>query len=128
MISNLFEWHARGDISLKEAARRAHGAGSVSAQRREGAGSTIHTILRNRLYTGWLEWNGKLIQGKHEALVPVELWEWVQGVLDGRFARKARRGRHDFAFSGLVACAQCGCAVVGEIKKGAVHLLSLHRP
>jgi site-specific DNA recombinase len=35
--------------------------------------STIHTILRNRLYTGWFEWNGKLIQGRHEALIPVEL-------------------------------------------------------
>ena len=79
--------------------------------------STVHTILRNRLYTGWFEWNGKLIQGKHEALVPVELWERVQGVLDGRFAKKAKRGRHDFAFSGLIACHACGCAVVGEIKK-----------
>jgi len=46
--------------------------------------STIHTILRNRLYTGWFEWNAKLIQGRHEALIPVELWERVQGVLDGR--------------------------------------------
>jgi hypothetical protein len=38
-------------------------------------------------------------------------------VLDGRFAKKAKRGRHDFAFSGLITCVQCGCAVVGEIKK-----------
>lgn len=51
--------------------------------------STVHTFLRNRLYTGWFELNGKLIQGKHEALVPVELWERVQGVLDGRFSKKA---------------------------------------
>lgn len=49
--------------------------------------------------------------------MPVELWERVQGVLDGRFANKAKRGRHDFAFSGLIACHACGCAVVGEIKK-----------
>ena len=38
-------------------------------------------------------------------------------MLDGRFAKKAKRGRHDFAFSGLIACHACGCAVVGEIKK-----------
>ena len=57
------------------------------------------------------------IQGTHEPLVPIELWERVQGVLDGRFAKKAKRGRHDFAFSGLIACHACGCAVVGEIKK-----------
>ncbi len=118
LIVKLFEWYARGDISLKEAARKAHAAGL--AYPRSGAkvpASTVHTILRNRLYTGWFEWNGKLIQGRHEALIPAELWERVQGVLDGRFAKKAKRGRHDFAFSGLIACAQCGCAVVGEIKK-----------
>ncbi|HWL06502.1 MAG TPA: recombinase family protein, partial [Xanthobacteraceae bacterium] len=118
LIGKLFEWYARGDISLKEAARKAHTAGLTYPK--SGAKvpvSTVHTILRNRLYTGWFEWNGKLIEGKHEALVPVELWERVQGVLDGRFASKAKRGRHDFAFSGLIACHACGCAVVGEIKK-----------
>jgi site-specific DNA recombinase len=118
LIAKLFDWYASGDISLKEAARKAHAAGLLYP--RSGAKvpvSTVHTILRNRLYTGWFEWNGKLIQGKHEALVPVELWERVQGVLDGRFAKKAKRGRHDFAFSGLIACHACGCAVVGEIKK-----------
>ena len=118
LIAKLFEWYARGNISLKEAAREAHVAGL--AYPRSGAKvpvSTIHTILRNRLYTGWFEWKGKLIQGKHEALVPVELWERVQEVLDGRFSKKAKRGRHDFAFSGLIACHACGCAVVGEIKK-----------
>jgi hypothetical protein len=42
---------------LKEAARKAHSAGLVYP--RSGAKvpvSTIHTILRNRLYTGWFEW------------------------------------------------------------------------
>ena len=66
--------------------------------------STVHTILRNRLYTGWFEWNGKLIQGRHEALVPVALWDVFQAVIDGRFSNNTRRGRRDFAFSGLMSC------------------------
>jgi hypothetical protein len=37
--------------------------------------------------------------------------------MDGRFTKKHRRMTHDFAFSGLIACGQCGCSVVGEIKK-----------
>jgi site-specific DNA recombinase len=49
--------------------------------------------------------------------VPAELWERVQAVMDGRYARGAKKGRRDFAFSGLIACHACGCAVVGEIKK-----------
>ena len=79
--------------------------------------STVHTILRNRLYTGEFEWNGRLYQGKHQPLVSRELWERVQGALDGRNAKRHRRVKHDFAFSGLIACARCGCSVVGEIKK-----------
>jgi DNA invertase Pin-like site-specific DNA recombinase len=118
IVTKLFEWYATGQHSLKEAARRARGAGLV--YRKSGAKvpvSTVHSILRNRLYTGWFQWNGKLYQGKHEPLVPVGLWERVQEVLDCRSAKKHRRMRHDFAFSGLIACGKCGCSVVGEIKK-----------
>jgi site-specific DNA recombinase len=118
IISKLFEWYARGNISLKEVAKKAQADGLVF--RKSGAKvpvSTVHTILRNRLYTGQFEWNGKVYQGKHEPLVSIELWERVQNVLDRRFAKKANRGKHDFAFSALIACHACGCAVVGEIKK-----------
>ncbi len=30
---------------------------------------------------------------------------------------KHRRAKHNFAFSGLIACGHCGCSIVGEIKK-----------
>jgi site-specific DNA recombinase len=119
IIAKLFEWYATGQISLKEAAKQAQAEGLVYS--RSGAKvpvSTIHTILRNRLYTGQFDWKGKVIQGRHEPLTSVDLWERVQDVMDGRFARKAKRGgKRDFAFSGLMTCAACGCAVVGEIKK-----------
>ena len=62
--------------------------------------STVHTILRNRLYTGQFEWNGKLIQGTHEPLVSIELWERVQGVLGGRFAKKASAASTTSLFPG----------------------------
>jgi site-specific DNA recombinase len=61
--------------------------------------------------------NGKMIQGRHEPLVSVELWERVQAIIDRRFAKKHRRMTHDFAFSGLIAYSKCGCSVIGEIKK-----------
>ena len=118
LIAKLFEWYATGMLSLKELAREARAAGLV--HRKSGARvpvSTVHTILRNRLYTGEFEWNGRLYEGRHEPLVARELWERVQGVLDGRHAKKHRRMKHDFAFSGLIACARCGCSVTGEIKK-----------
>jgi site-specific DNA recombinase len=118
IVAKLFDWYASGGISLKEVAKKAQAAGLVFGK--SGAKvpvSTVHTILRNRLYTGQFEWNGKLIKGKHEPLVSIDLWERVQGMMDGRHAMKSKRGKHDFAFSGLIGCHACGCAVVGEIKK-----------
>ncbi|MCW5737878.1 MAG: recombinase family protein, partial [Enhydrobacter sp.] len=118
LVAGLFEWYATGQHSLHDVARMARAAGL--AYPRSGGSvptSTIHTILRNRLYTGWFDWKGQVYQGRHEPLVSVELWERVQGVLDGRFAKKHRRMTHDFAFSGLITCSKCGCSIVGEIKK-----------
>ena len=118
LIGRLFEWYAAGALSLREAARKVRAAGLV--HRKSGAPvpvSTVHAILRNRLYAGAFEWNGRPYRGTHQPLVSPELWERVQDVLDGRSAKKAKRGRHDFAFSGLIAGGKCGCAVVGEIKK-----------
>ena len=62
--------YATGTLSLKEVARKAQAAGLV--YRKSGTKlpvSTVHTILRNRLYTGWFEWNGKIYEGRHEPLV-----------------------------------------------------------
>ena len=118
IVAKLFEWYATGQYALKEVAQKARDAGFI--YRRTGTRvpiSAVHSILRNRLYTGQFEWNGKLIQGRHQPLVSIELWERVQGVLDGRNASKAKRGKRNFAFAGLIACAKCGCSVVGEMKK-----------
>ncbi|MDE1987427.1 MAG: zinc ribbon domain-containing protein, partial [Alphaproteobacteria bacterium] len=51
-------------------------------------------------------------------LVTRQLWERVQAVLESRHTKKTRRAKREFAFSGLIICGHCGCALVGEIKKG----------
>jgi hypothetical protein len=80
--------------------------------------STIHKILRNRIYTGDFDFGGVTYNGGYEPIVSRELWEAVQAVLSGRGNKKTRAAKHQFAFSGMVTCAHCGCAVVGELKKG----------
>jgi site-specific DNA recombinase len=118
IIAHLFGWYATGTLSLKEAAEKARSAGLV--YRRTGAAvpvSTIHLILRNRIYTGEFDWKGQLYKGRHQPLITRELWERVQGVLDGRHSKKTRKSKKDFAFARMINCGHCGCAMVGEIKK-----------
>ena len=66
---------------------------------------------------GEFDWNGRAYQGVHEPIVTRELWDRVQEILDGRRAKRRRRARHNFAFSSLISCGHCGCAIVAEIKK-----------
>ena len=118
LVAKLFEWYASGAYSLKELGKKAKTSGFV--YRRSGqpvSNSAIHKVLRNRIYTGIFEWRGKLYQGIYAPLISHELWERVQGVLDGRKASKIRGSSRGFAFSGLITCGHCGCAMVGEIKK-----------
>ncbi len=124
IVARLFEWYARGDISLKEVARKAYAAGLTYPK--SGARvpvSTVHTILRNRIYTGWFEWNGKLIQGKHAALVPLELWELCRAW--SKALRPPGQGGADFAFWSD-RLPRCG-AHRRRDQEAALRLLSLHR-
>ncbi len=119
LIAKLFEWYATGGYSLKEIGKLARQAGLRF--RKSGSPvitATVHKILRNRIYTGEFSWKGRLYRGSYQPLVSRELYEQVQDILSNRGARRPKRRRHRFAFSGLVSCGHCGCAMTAELQKG----------
>ena len=117
-IAKLFQWYAGGDFSLKDVTRMAREAGLRSRRSlRPVPKSTIHKTLRNPIYYGDFRWRGKLLRGVHTPLVSRELWDQVQHALAGRSVTSRHRQKHNFAFSGLVKCGHCGCALVGQIQK-----------
>ena len=90
LIRGLFESYAHGTQSIKEAAQEARSAGLTF--RKSGSRiptSTVHKMLRTRLYMGEFDWNGRIYPGTHAPIVPRDLWDRVQATLDGR---KAKRG------------------------------------
>jgi site-specific DNA recombinase len=109
----------RRACSLKTLAQKAYAEGFRF--RRSGNKipvTTLHKILRNRIYVGDFDYAGKTYQGIHEPLVDRATWQKVQEILDGRQEKKHRKVIHDFTFSGAITCGHCGCSLVGEIKKG----------
>ena len=59
-VTQLFEWFETGRYSIKELTQKARTTGL--RYRKSGkpvGGSTINSILRNRLYTGSFEWLGR---------------------------------------------------------------------
>lgn len=122
IIRRIFEWYATGAYSIREIGLMARNIGLVHPRSQAKVpNSSIHRILRNRVYTGEFEWLGVVYKGRHEALISKDLWLMAQDVMDGRVdARIPRTGgsAYEFAFSGLVSCGHCGCALTAEIKKG----------
>ena len=117
-VTHLFEWYSTGLYSLKEVSKKVRAAGLVYRKSlKPVALTTVNKMLRSRIYTGEFEWLGKRYQGTHEPLISVELWERVQGILDGRHTKRSTGVEKDFLFSGLIHCGHCGCLLVGDIKK-----------
>lgn len=119
LICKLFEWYATGNYSIQQVARMAREAGlTFRGSKARLPVSTIHKILRKRVYCGDFDWKGQTFTGNYSPLISRELWNTVQDVLAGRNRRKTRRASREFAFAGLITCGRCGCAMVGEVKKG----------
>jgi DNA invertase Pin-like site-specific DNA recombinase len=117
VIRHMYELYATGTHSIKEVAKMARESGlAYRKSRNHVPTSTVHKILRNRIYTGDFDFEGVRYHGRYRPIVPLDLWEKVQAILDGRAASKTRK--RTFAFNGLLKCGHCGCAIVGELKKG----------
>ncbi|MBM3267952.1 MAG: recombinase zinc beta ribbon domain-containing protein [Candidatus Sericytochromatia bacterium] len=73
-------------------------------------------MLDNPVYVGRFIWKGVEYEGKHVPLITPELFMKVQAIKHGRKGGEYQ-GR-TFAFTGLLTCGYCGCAITAEIKKG----------
>ncbi|KPV45484.1 recombinase family protein [Alicyclobacillus ferrooxydans] len=75
----------------------------------------IREFLRRPLYMGYMNNAGKLVKGRHEAIVSKEVWEQVQGEMESRRDGKAPAGT--YLLSGLMVCGLCGGSIIHIIRK-----------
>ncbi len=77
----------------------------------------IERILNNPFYVGAFKYRGKLYSdGQHEPLISKEEYFTVQHLLELKYPTKPQK--REFAYNGLIRCQNCGCQLVGELKKG----------
>jgi hypothetical protein len=74
-------------------------------------------MLKNHFYYGVFKFNGEIYQGSHEPIISKKLFDSVQQVMNNR-GKKKRKRKHEFAFSGLIRCGNCGCMITAEKQKG----------
>jgi len=114
LVRRAFELYSTGRYSLKEICDMLYPYGFVNKIGRKIAKSQLHDMLRQPFYKGYVHWRGQLYPGVHEPIVDERLFDKVQEVLKQRRQGIGARRTHRFAYSGLVKCGYCGCAMVGE--------------
>ena len=88
----------------------------------------IKSILTNPVYIGKVrydvrrDWNEKrrnninpnpiVADGKHEAIIPEELWEQVQFMISQKNGKPARIYDGEYPLTGILKCPQCGAGMV----------------
>ncbi len=118
IVARMFERYATGNYSLEEVGEMARDEG-LRFKQSGNLRSVIQYLFKNPFYYGDYVWGGEKISGTHTPMVTRQLWDKVQEQRLTRSNRKTRKPKkRDFAFSRLIRCGQCGCALVGEMKKG----------
>ena len=82
------------------------------------ARSAIYKIFTKPFYYGQFEYpkgSGQWYQGKHEPMITEAEYDRVQTLL-GRDGNPRPQSHHDFAFTGLIRCGDCGLVVTAEEK------------
>jgi site-specific DNA recombinase len=77
--------------------------------------SSLYRMFTNLFYAGIIEYDGKQKQGKHKPMITLEEYDRIQFLL-GRKG-KPRQRKNDFAYTGLIKCANCGCMISADKKR-----------
>ncbi|MCK4372919.1 MAG: recombinase family protein, partial [candidate division Zixibacteria bacterium] len=116
LVKRLFQLYSTGAYSLVSLRDKVYEEGWRTAKGRKIAKSMVDMVLKNRFYLGEFTWKKTKYRGQHVPLISKNLFDSVQAILTSTPRRQS--GRREFLFRGLLKCEHCGCAIVGELKKG----------
>lgn len=125
-VRRLFEEAARGVYSIRRLCEIGARLGICSRRGRKPAKSTIFKTLTNPFYYGVIRLRGKVYSEniQHEPLISRSLFNRVQTMIDRRGTGGQRS--HVFAYTNLIRCGECGCAITAEIQRSHVYYHCTH--
>ncbi|MDP2600092.1 MAG: recombinase family protein, partial [Deltaproteobacteria bacterium] len=118
IVKLAFEEYAKGTHTYISLAQFLADIGVVSKNQTPLAKVAIKRILTSRAYLGFVKHKGEWFDGDFEPIVSPALFEAVQRVLKTRERPRHRRARHDFPFTGLFRCAECGSMISAQWATG----------
>ena len=113
IIRRLFELYDSGLYTLSDLADEANHLGlrmaaTKTLPERPVITQTVHHILRNPYYAGFVTYNGAEYSGGHEAIIDEPLFDRVQALLAARNLNKDKSKQRPHHLKGNIFCARCG--------------------
>lgn len=125
LVKRLFQEYATGTVSISELARLTGHWGLTSSRTGKTFGkASMANILKNPFYYGEMMVRGTLYPHAYPKLIDKTLFDRCQAIIAGTSVstpietRVQQRAKKPFIFRGLMRCADCGCQIVSDLKKG----------
>ena len=113
-VCKLFTMYNHGTYSIQELRKILYKEG-FNHNGKPYSKARLLAILHDPFYIGKFIYKGVTYLGKHEPLVPDEIFYSVQRSFN---QSKARKHDTEFLYTGLIHCGHCGCQMTAELKKG----------
>lgn len=139
VVKMIFEWYTHDDpeqrIGTAKIANRLNEYGYVTYTGKKWQASSVLNIIKNAVYAGRVQWKKKqhkkaeipgrrrvktrprdewiCVQGKHEPIVSMELYEKAQAILKKRYhvPYQLKNGITN-PLAGLIKCGKCGSSMI----------------
>src|SRR3989339_321996 len=111
IVARAFEEFAKGTHTLKSLSEFLAELGIETRHRTPLAKASVHRMLTNRAYLGFVAHKGEYHEGRFEPILSLATFEAVQEILKRKAKPRKSKQRHNFPFTGLLTCAECGSAI-----------------
>lgn len=117
-VLRIYELYVSGSHSFGSIADFLYAEGLRTNSGRKVLKSQIQRILSSRFYTGVMERDGKLYEGKYQPLIAKKTFDAAQEVMSGFSRPRAKSNILFFPLRGFLTCEKCGCMLTASLKKG----------
>lgn len=116
-IKRAFELYSTGMYSYKTLGDELEKEGFIHPKTgKKYPARKFEHILKNKFYIGKFDWNGQEYDGNQDPIISKELFYRVQDMF--KDIDKTKKHNVQFAYTGLIKCAECDCYLTAEFKRG----------
>ncbi|MCX6713401.1 MAG: recombinase family protein [Candidatus Vogelbacteria bacterium] len=120
LVRKIFELYATGNYSMKDIQNTAISIGLFGKSGKVLSVSLVQHTLCNPFYYGVFKYNGEMCQGKHEPMISKKLFDKCMAAMADK-SRPKKPSKAVATFRGFLKCAECGCSITSEVKKGHIY-------